>query len=415
MGGAGVGAEGSVRGLERLIGGNVRRLGRYAALAESASKRGATGRQPASAPPSPPQSPPPAPPQSPPASTAARLAANENPFGASPRALAAMARCLCEAHRYPEAPGSALCQALARHHGVTPDMVVCANGAANMLTAIAQALLDPGDEVIVPAPGFVTYTEVATLMGARVVEVPLRDYSIDLDGMAAAAAPRTKIVYLASPHNPTGTIVRRGDLERFLGRLSAARAGGGGAAGGPVVVIDEAYAEYVDDPEYPRGADYVRGGDPVVVVRSFSKVYGLAGIRFGYAIAPAALTLAFAAAREWFCVNRVAEAGALAALGDQEHVARCQDLNRAGRQRLTAGLAALGARVVPSQANFVLADVGADADRLRAALRERGVLVCSGRQWGLPTMIRVSVGLEWEVEAFLAALREALAAAGSGG
>jgi histidinol-phosphate aminotransferase len=335
---------------------------------------------------------------SPPVSAPVRLLANENPFGPSPRAMAAMVRCLCDAHRYPDAAYPALRAALARHHGVEPGMVVVANGARNALTAVTRALLDPGDEVVVPVPACAGYAEAAAPAGARVVEVPLRDFAVDLDAVAAALTPRTKLACVPNPHDPAGTIVRRRELERFLAHLP----------GGVTVILDEAFAEYVDDPEYPRGVDCVRRGSPVVVLRSFSAIFGLAGLRLGYAIAPAPLSALFSAARERFCVNRVAEAGALAALQDEDHVARCREANRRGRAWLIAGLAALGAKPVPSQANFVLADIGMDARAACAALEARGVLVCPGSDWGLYTMIRVTVGQPWENAAFLAALAAVL-------
>lgn len=327
-----------------------------------------------------------------------KLASNENPLGPSPQAVAAVKASLDSVHLYPEAEAPLLRAALAGRFGLDPSQVVVANGADNVITILCLALLEPGDEVLTCAPTFPFYEHAVVVAGARLRRLPLKDYGYDLDALARAVTPRTRLVFLCNPNNPTGTSVPPPDWEAFLDRLPP----------GVVVALDEAYAEYADPETLPDGAGAVRAGRPVVVVRTFSKIYGLAGLRVGYCLAPPHLASLLARVREPFAVSRPAQVGALAALEDVEHLSRSYQLNKEGRERLKAGLEALGLRPVPSQANFVLVEVGCDDAWLHEELLRRGVIIRPGKPFGLPGHIRVSVGLPEENERFLSALADVL-------
>lgn len=333
-----------------------------------------------------------------------KLASNENPLGPSPRALRAVQEALSSAHVYPEGSSPALREALARRHGVSPDMVLVGNGGDNVITMICLALLEPGQEMLTGAPTFPAYEHAARLAGGRPVLVPLREHAFDLEALAAAVGPATKLVFVCTPNNPTGTISRRAELARFLDALPPR----------VVVVFDAAYADYADDPDYDDGLGFVREGRNAVVLRTFSKVFGLAGLRVGYAVAPAGLIRVIDRVREPFPVNRLGQAAALAALEDHEHVRRSLAVNREGKRFLYRELAARGLRYVPTQANFLLVDVGRPADDLYRRLLARGVIVRPGSAWGYPTAFRVTIGTPEQNARFLAALDAALAEAPGG-
>ncbi|MBX6377183.1 MAG: histidinol-phosphate transaminase [Clostridia bacterium] len=325
-----------------------------------------------------------------------KLASNENPLGPSPRALQALAAAARELHRYPDASAWALRVAIGKHHGLPPDAVVASNGGDNCLTLVAQTFLEAGDEAVVPHPSFSAYAAVTRVAGARPVAVPLRDYACDLEAMARAVTSRTRVVFLGNPHNPTGAAVGEQELRVFLDRLPEH----------VLVVLDEAYAEYAEAPDFPRSAALVREGRPIAVLRTFSKVYGLAGLRLGYLLTPPPLAQVLQRVREPFSVSRLALAAGVAALDDREHLERSLRLNREGKELLLAGLRARGFRPLPSQANFLFFDAGRD-DLYERLLRE-GVIVRPGAAWGLPTWIRVTVGTPAENERFLSALDRAL-------
>lgn len=307
---------------------------------------------------------------------------NENPLGPSPKAVEAMVRELTRVNRYPDGGCTFLARAVAARLGVGEDMIVFGNGGDNCLRLIAAAFLNQGDEVVVGHPSFLVYLMSSRIMGARPVSVPLRDHVHDLSAMRRAITDRTKLVFVCNPNNPTGTIVRKAELEAFLRDLPPH----------VLTVLDEAYFEFVSDPGYPNGLHYVEAGLPVIVLRTFSKLYGLAGLRIGYLVGAAPLIDSIRRVREPYAVSRVAQAGALAALEDREFVQRVLADNEEGKAYLRRELESLGCLVVPSHTNFLFVDLRGEAGEIAGALRERGVLIRPGAAWGLPTWARVTVG-----------------------
>jgi len=323
---------------------------------------------------------------------------NENPLGPSPMALESMARELGRVNRYPDGGCTFLARAVAARLGVREDMLVFGNGGDNCIRLIAAAFLDQGDEVVVADPSFPVYQMSARIMGARPAAVPLSEHVHDLTAMRGRIGDRTKIVFVCNPNNPTGTIVRRGELERFLRDLPSH----------VLVVLDEAYFEFVSDPDYPNGIDSVAAGCPVIVLRTFSKLYGLAGLRIGYLVAAPGLIEALRRVREPYAVSRVAQAGALAALEDHEFVRRVLAANEEARTYLRRELEGLGCEVVPSHTNFLFVNLQADAAAIAAGLRERGILIRPGASWGLPSWARVTLGTMANNRRLVGELRGAL-------
>jgi histidinol-phosphate aminotransferase len=330
---------------------------------------------------------------------AVRLAANENALGPSPRAIEAMGRAAAGAHRYPDGGGFALKHGLARALGVAPDQVALGNGSNELIQLLVHLFVDPGDEVVFAHPSFVMYGLSTRLLGGLPRPVPGRGHEHDLDAMRAAIGPRTRLVFVCNPNNPTGSLVRRAAWRAFLAAVPER----------VVVVSDEAYHEYVEDPDYPCSIDDLALERPLVVLRTFSKIHSLAGLRIGYALARPELCALFDRVRLPFNVSSVAQAAALAALDDPGHVARGRALAREGRTFLAAALARLGIAVPEAHANFVLADLGQDGRPLCAALERSGVLVRDLVSFGMePSFLRITVGTAEENRRFVAALAAAL-------
>jgi histidinol-phosphate aminotransferase len=282
---------------------------------------------------------------------------------------------------------------------VSPEQIVLGNGSNELLELVGRCFLSPGEEVVYAAQSFVVYDMVAQFTGAAKVVVPLKDYALDLDAMRVAVSARTKLVFLGNPSNPTGTCVRPDRLEAFLADLP----------GDTVAVVDEAYYEYVPPDLRPDALRLVRAGRPILVLRTFSKVYGLAGLRLGYGIAPEPLVALLNRLRAPFNTNSLAQAAAVAALDDGEHVARSQAANAAGLKQLAEACRALGLGVVPSAANFVLVDVGRPGAAVAAALLPKGVIVRPVANYGFPNHVRITIGTPDENERCIAALRAVLA------
>ncbi|HHW13798.1 MAG TPA: histidinol-phosphate transaminase [Firmicutes bacterium] len=326
-----------------------------------------------------------------------KLASNENPLGPSVRAMEALRAWIPEAHLYPDGGAVALKERIARTAGVGMENVIVGNGSDELIKLLAETFLSPGDEVIVADPTFSEYAFAAHLMGARVKTVPLVGERHDLAAMASAISPRTRLVFICNPNNPTGTIVSAAGVADFLGSVPE----------DVLVVFDQAYQEYVDDPEYGDGLPHVLAGRRAIVLRTFSKIYGLAGLRVGYGLASAELLELVERVREPFNVNRAAQVAAAAALDDQEFLERSRELNRRERARLAAALTARGLKVVPSQANFLFVEVGVDSVRLFRRMLSLGVIVRSGDIFGRPTFVRITVGTPEQNDRLLAALMEA--------
>jgi histidinol-phosphate aminotransferase len=328
-----------------------------------------------------------------------KLASNENPLGPSPKALAALAAALGGLHRYPDGSAFYLKRRLAERLRVAEDELVIGNGSNEIIELVVRAFLRPGDEAVMADQAFVVYRLVVQAAGGTSRAVPLREFTHDLPALAAAIGPRTRLVFLANPNNPTGTMFRRPAWERFLAAVPP----------NVIVVADDAYAEYVEDPAYPDTV-HERGDGrvPIVSLRTFSKLYGLAGLRVGYGVAPAPVIDALGRIRQPFNVNSLALVGALAALDDDEHVRRTLAVNREGLAFLLEAFRTLGLASVPSAANFVLVRVG-DGARVYADLLRRGVIVRPMAAYGFPEHVRVTVGTPAENERFVAALRAVLA------
>ncbi|MBI4610953.1 MAG: histidinol-phosphate transaminase [Candidatus Rokubacteria bacterium] len=324
-----------------------------------------------------------------------RLSANESPLGPSPRAVEAVVREARRAHLYPDGGGLALRRALAEHLGVAPEAVLLGNGADELLALIAAAAFEPGDEVVIPRPSFEPYGTAATLAGATPVWSPLVNYETDLADVAARVTPRTKALILCSPHNPAGSVIRVGPLERLLADLGSDP---------PLVILDEAYRDFAEDPEAADGVALGRRHPTLIALRTFSKVAGLAGLRVGYAVAQSEVIDRLNRVRAPYNVNRLAQAAALAALADREHWERTVRLVREERRHLTTELTRRGFRVVPSEANFLLVGVSADADALRERLFRSGILVRAGAPLGFPGHLRITVGTRAQNDRLLAVL-----------
>jgi histidinol-phosphate aminotransferase len=312
-----------------------------------------------------------------------RLSANENPLGPSPLVVEAIRREAARVHLYPDGGSTALRETLAARLGVTRERVLVGNGADEVLALLAVAALEPGDEVVLPDPSFEPYTTVARLAGATLVKSPLRGYDTDIEDIRQRVTARTKIVIVCSPHNPAATIVRRGPLETLLGSLGP---------DGPLVVLDEAYCDFCDDPEYPDGVRLLGQHPRILVLRTFSKIAGLAGLRVGYAVGAPESIDALNRVRAPYNVNRLGQVAALAALEDPGHWERTRKLVIAERQWLSAELARRRYTVPPSQANFFLLRVP-DAEAARARFLKAGLIVRDGDAVGFPGHLRISIGL----------------------
>ena len=324
-----------------------------------------------------------------------KLASNENPLGPSPRALEAMRRALDAAHLYPDGGGYYLREALARSLGVTRDHLILGAGSNEIIEFLGHAFLDRGDEIVASEHAFVVYKLVAAGFGARTIEVPSRNFGHDLEAMAAAITPKTRLLFIANPNNPTGTLASQEDIDRFMERVPT----------NVVVVVDEAYFEYLDNP--PDTIRFVREGRNVVALRTFSKIQGLASLRVGYGIAPPELIRVLQKTRQPFNVTGIAQAAALASLGDDSHRRETKRITDAGRAYLQDEFTAMNLTFVPSVGNFVLVKVGDGAKTFRSLL-ERRIIVRALKGYNLSEWVRISVGTMEQNRQCIAALREIL-------
>jgi histidinol-phosphate aminotransferase len=331
-------------------------------------------------------------------SSVVKLASNENPFGPSPRALEALQRALPRLHRYPDGPASALRRALGERYGFGEAQVAIGNGSTDLIDLLARAFLGPGDDAVISEQAFARFGQVVHARNGGARLVPMRGAVHDLEAMAAAVGPNTRLVYVANPNNPTGTWNGKRAVKALVDALPE----------GVLLVLDEAYFEYADDPDYPNGLDYIRAGASVIVLRTFSKVYGLAGLRVGYGIAAPEVIESLDSVREPFNSNSLGQAAALAALLDHEHVERAVASNRVEKGRLAAELLRRGLESLPSLANFLCVDLGREAAPVFRSLLQRGVIVRPLTAYALPNALRVSVGTAAENDVFLAALDASL-------
>jgi histidinol-phosphate aminotransferase len=330
-----------------------------------------------------------------------KLASNENPFGVPESARQAMAQAAAELGRYPDANGFELKAALSKRYDVPADWITLGNGSNDILEIAAHAFVQKGQAVVYSQYSFAVYALAAQGVGARGIVVPAKNYGHDLDAMAAAIDADTKLVYIANPNNPTGTFIGAAEIEAFLNKVPLS----------VVVVLDEAYNEYLEQKDQFESTQWVRKFPNLLVSRTFSKAYGLAGLRVGFAIAQPAVTDLMNRIRQPFNVNSLAQAAAIAALNDKAFLEKGAENNRAGYKQLTAAFEELKLEYVPSYGNFVLVKVGEDdgaGARVNIALLKQGVIVRPVGAYGLPQWLRISIGLPEENARFIEALREAL-------
>ncbi|OWL91350.1 histidinol-phosphate transaminase [Halopseudomonas aestusnigri] len=328
-----------------------------------------------------------------------KLASNENPLGPSPAVREAIAAALPELTRYPDGNGFALKQALAAKSGVNTAGITLGNGSNDILELVARAFVGPEHEVVFSDHAFAVYPIVTQAVGAKAVSVPAKDWGHDLDAMAAAITPSTRVVFIANPNNPTGTWIERDALEAFLDRVPE----------NVIVVLDEAYTEYVETDDVPNGVDYLGRYSNLLVSRTFSKAYGLAALRVGYGLSHPAIADALNRVRQPFNVNSLALAAALAALEDEAYLIESRRINRIGMQQLEEGCAALGLSWIPSRGNFLAIDLGREAAPVFQGLLREGVIVRPVANYGMSNYLRVTVGLPAENQRFLDALKQVLA------
>lgn len=326
-----------------------------------------------------------------------KLASNENPLGPSPKAVAAIQQALCDLHRYPDGSCFYLKLAVAKKLGISPDALIFGNGSNEIIELAVRTFMQRGEEAVMADQAFVIYRLVVQAAGGTSRLIPLRNYTHDLEAIAEAITPATRLVFLANPNNPTGTIFFRREWEDFIAALPPH----------VIVVMDEAYFEFVEDPEYPDSLS-AHGPDRLLItLRTFSKIYGLAGLRIGFGVAHPELVEVMNRVRQPFNVGNLAQVAAVAALEDHEHVRRTQQCNREGMAFLRQECERLGLEYVPSWANFLMVHVG-NGKRIYEALLRQGVIVRPMGVYGFPEHVRVTAGTPAENARFIGALEEIL-------
>jgi histidinol-phosphate aminotransferase len=325
-----------------------------------------------------------------------KLASNENPLGPSPKAIAAIKKAVEGLNRYPDGSGYYLSRALAGKHEVDLGQIIIGNGSNELIELVVRTFVQPGDEIVSADPSFVVYTMIAQAAGGTNSVVPCKDMRHDLDAMAARITPKTRIVFIANPNNPTGTMNSRAEMDRFMASVPDH----------VIVAMDEAYYEYVTHADYPDSLEYLKAGRNVLVLRTFSKVHGLAGLRIGYGITTPEIAALMNKVRQPFNTNALAQVGALAALADRKHVEKSIAINNEGKQLLYQTFQRLGISYVPTEANFIMFETRLDGRELYATLLKQGVIIrpMSGN-W-----LRVTIGMPAENARFVSELEKALAA-----
>ena len=329
-----------------------------------------------------------------------KLASNENSCGPSPKAIQAVQEALPEIHRYPDGSGFYLKKSLEQKLKINADQIILGNGTNEILEIAVRTFLSPGDETISGMPAFIIYYILTQAANGKNVQIPLKNYTHDLEAMAAAITPQTKLIFIANPNNPTGTIVSNGEMITFLQRVPKTT----------VVVIDEAYCEYVEDDNFPDTLSYLKDNpsQPILILRTFSKIYGLAGLRIGYGIGPADLISLMNRVWQPFNVNALALAAAQAALEDEEHLSRSRRINASGYQYLCREFTRMKLSYIPSYANFILVDVDRDAKIFSNQLLREGVIVRPMSGYGLTTSVRITIGLKEENQKLIQAMERVL-------
>jgi len=323
-----------------------------------------------------------------------KLASNENPLGVSPKALAAMQSMINAVNIYPDGNGYRLKKALVEKFGVNIEGITLGNGSNDILELVVRGFVSEKDEVVISQHAFAVYHLASQSVNATIHTVPAKNYGCDLDAMRDAITQKTKVVFLTNPNNPTGTWFSQGDFERFMEK----------APKNVLVVLDEAYCEYIDEPSFPNGLDYISHYENLIVTRTFSKIYGLAGLRVGYSVSHAEVANILNRVRQPFNVNQVALHAAVAALGDDAFVSQSKTSNIAGLRQLEAGFRALNLSYIPSLGNFICFDLKQPGLPIYQALLYKGVIVRPVANYQLPTFLRVTVGTTSQNQLFLEAL-----------
>ena len=327
-----------------------------------------------------------------------KLASNENPLGPSPRAVEAMRHAIPELHRYPDGSGHELIEKISRKLRVSPTNIVLGNGSDEVIGMLTRALLRPGDEAIIPQPSFLMYEIMVRSCGAQPVFVPLESLCIDLDGIKDKITPQTRMVFICNPNTPTGTILSENRLGRFLKNIPV----------DVLIVVDEAYFEFVRDQDFASSINYLDSGRAVVTLRTFSKAYGLAGLRIGYGVMPEAVSGVLNRIRQPFNANTLAQVAARAALEDEAFLAETKRVVHEGLDFLYNSLDELGIKYFTTQSNFFLIDIKKDADDVFKRLLREGVIVRPMISYGYPEFIRINVGLYEENVRFIKAIKKVL-------
>jgi histidinol-phosphate aminotransferase len=325
-----------------------------------------------------------------------KLASNENPFGPSPRALEAIAKESKNLQIYPDQKSKLLREALAKKFGLAAENIICGNGSDDIMQILAATYLNPNDEVIISKNTFSVYELVSRIFGGKLVFVELNNYEQDLKAIASVITPKTKLIFLTNPHNPTGTVFAASVFEAFLKKVPD----------NVLVVVDEAYAEFVESKEFPDSLKHIKEGRNLIVLRTFSKFYGLAGLRVGYGITRADLIAPMLKTKMPFNVSRLAQAGAAAALDDKEFLDNTYKNNIEGKKYLYAELDKLGLDYKKTEANFIFINIKKSADEVFLKMMAEGVIIRPLTSFGLPQAIRVSIGTLEQNQKFIAALKK---------
>ena len=327
-----------------------------------------------------------------------KMASNENPLGPSPMAVKAIQESLADLNRYPDADASVLRDAIAGRYGVEKAQVITTNGADELITLISEAFLEQGDEIIVPSPSFSEYDFGAHIMSAVVKPVLFDEgFQYNIDKLVEAVTEKTKIIYICSPNNPTGTYITRKQMKDLLAKLKDV-----------LVVFDGAYSQYADEEDYTDGLEFVNGGHPLVALQTFSKIYGIAGVRVGFGIASPEIIKSILKVKEPFNVNTLAQIAASAAINDADHVEASFNANKKGRDFLYNSFEKLGLPYIKTTANFILVQVGPNGEEVYQQLMANGIIVRYGKTWGLPEHIRVTIGTQEENDLFIETLTNIL-------
>jgi len=327
-----------------------------------------------------------------------KLASNENPLGPSPKAIEAAKKAAEAMNIYPDQSGLQLRSAIAGTHGVAAEQVLHGNGSSELITFIGQTFLDPGDECVIPQPTYGRYQQITDVVGGRNIFSPLREFKIDLMDVLGKVTPRTKLIFIANPNNPTGDRLKRAEVESFLERLDNEH----------IVIFDEAYAEYVEEGDFPRTVQYISAGYNVIMLRTFSKAYGMAGSRLGYAISSPEIIEHLNKARAVFNVNRFSQAAGIEALNDTDHLARCRQLIWEEKKYCYEELKKIGVSYLPTSANFIFVNVGVDDGKLHEAMTRRGVIIRPLTPWGYKGFIRITIGSHYQNERMVDCLKKSL-------